>query len=1067
MLTVNIFKKVLATGITLFMFLIIMLHFSIGASALSNTKEINSNISNYDIALSGIMSNSQIDNNIINTTKESSTFQHGVFISKKSQQSILNIINSISNKKFTVDSFNYLTANSNIEDSTKSSTVSKKISDLISGKQTFILVVDDGWWKINQDGQYEKQKFQKENSVRFNNKNITLIIFNSKYYNDCNIDKSIDFISDIFHETTTKKIIEEELSDIQSLEEATDNPISADGITSTTSTDNKNIENISSSNDQKNITFLFKDAKNRLNKRLKEQSSYNGSSSNYGIQTNSIAISTTKVYGGPGSIAYAQIGSLSTGDIYEVMYNEFGWQYVLYSTSAGYKCGYISGGTENVYPSIYSTGSEGTMDSKQTVYAGPSNSGYATIGSVSLNEKITILAETSTDDYAYIEYSSSSGTKRGYVPASSITSNYYSALAKMCCNSSVYSGPEIFYHTTGVINLEEYVAVIEKNDTFAFVEYNTKSGRKRAYIQLSKLQILNTTTTIPDITITGAYVATRMRSDTDVYGGPSDVNYAKIGSVDSDESVGVINKENGWFYIQYYTSNGPKRGYVKCSMVYSDGYISDKVDEKSGTYYGNNNSSYTNANIYAGPSETYATIGSVFGYEGLTQFTLQENSFYFIEYSTSSGTKRGYIRDSDLSGRSEGGLAIVSQDNVSTYYGPDFTDSLNLSLGSVWSDEYITVIQKNNEKSYIEYNTLSGRKRGYVSNSGLIFLNQTGIPALNNYTESLYSSLQTTKVYSGPDDNYASVGTIGIGENVTVFDNNVYGYSYIRYSTNSGFKRGYVPNSLLELFVYSVSIPEINLANVTKGIYGYSGQGRELAYYKIGQGNNHMILNFCIHGFEDHWAHDGYELVLTAQQLLNQLNDKIETINNKDWSVYVILSSNPDGLLDGTTENGPGRCSTTMLNDDGSVTSNHGLDINRSFPKYFIQYTSDRNFTGPHSLMSKESVALKDFIQNNKSSSGNNVFIDAHGWLNEVIVSNKTGSIYQELINQFPGCGYENVMETNKHGFVSTWATSIGYDGALFEFPSDVWSHTDMINKRYQQCYINAIINMISNYHAQ
>lgn len=117
--------------------------------------------------------------------------------------------------------------------------------------------------------------------------------------------------------------------------------------------------------------------------------------------------------------------------------------------------------------------------------------------------------------------------------------------------------------------------------------------------------------------------------------------------------------------------------------------------------------------------------------------------------------------------------------------------------------------------------------------------------------------------------------------------------------------------------------------------------------------------------------------------------------------------------------------------------------------------------------MSKESVALKDFIQNNKSSSGNNVFIDAHGWLNEVIVSNKTGSIYQELINQFPGCGYENVMETNKHGFVSTWATSIGYDGALFEFPSDVWSHTDMINKRYQQCYINAIINMISNYHAQ
>lgn len=984
--------------------------------------------------------------------------------------------------------------------------MSTKIEALISGEKTYIIGIADGWWMTSADGQYIKQPFQQRDSIQFQDGNKTLIVFNSTFFDNHDIDQAINFISDILQDGTLKTTIKEELnknnvpessssgtssvqngqqnqtissnnsggqsnaSDSQNQVSGTDNskgsPDTHDQQDKTPE-DSKISSGISSSSVLDDFMASFDNAKKRLNEKLKNSNSSNTVNPNATVSPNGIIIGATKVYGGPGSIAYAQIGSLSTGDTYDVIFNEFGWQYVLYSTASGYKAGYISGGTDNVYPSAYATGVEGKMNSQQTVYAGPSNSGYATIGTVSANENVAVLVVNYSYGYHYIEYSSSSGTKRGYVAASSVTINSNSALAKMSSNSSTYTGPAKYFDTAGVINLEEYVTIIEKNSSFAFVEYNTKSGRKRAYLPLPTLQILNASTTIPGISVTTNYVDATMSSASDIYGGPSADNYSKIGSVDINEAVGVINVENGWLYIQYYTSNGPKRGYVLTSQVNNGSYISSTVPNKTRSYNGQNNSANKNATIYAGPGIAYATIGTVYQYEGLTQFTSQENSFTFIEYSTSSGTKRGFIQNADLSGRTEGGLATVSQDKLATYYGPDFSDGLNLSLGSVWIDEYVTILQKNDTKSYIEYNTLSGRKRGYASNSGLTFFNTTNVPTLPSYTETLYNSLQSTNVYSGPDDNYASVGSIGVNETVTVYNTDVYGYSYIRYSTTSGFKRGYVPKNFLELFVYNVSVPEINLTNVTKGVYGTSGQGRELAYYQIGQGNNHMILNFCIHGFEDHWAHDGYELVLTAQQLLNQLNDSLDIINSKNWTVYVILSSNPDGLIDGTTENGPGRCSTRMLNDDGSVSSDHGIDINRSFPQYFMQYTTARNYTGPHSLMSKESVALKKFIEDNKSPSGNNVLIDAHGWLHEIISANQTGSIYQELLSQFPGSGYEYVMNTDKHGFVSTWATSIGYDGALFEFPADVWSHADMINKRYQQSYINAIMNIISNYHAQ
>ena len=111
-----------------------------------------------------------------------------------------------------------------------------------------------------------------------------------------------------------------------------------------------------------------------------------------------------------------------------------------------------------------------------------------------------------------------------------------------------------------------------------------------------------------------------------------------------------------------------------------------------------------------------------------------------------------------------------------------------------------------------------------------------------------------------------------------------------------------------------------------------------------------MVVGFAIHGYEDHFAKDGQELVFTAQSLQTILQKNMDVITKGDWTVYVLPCMNPDGLYNGYTNNGPGRCTTTYYTASGSLSSSHGVDMNRSFPANFVVQTSARNYTGPAAL---------------------------------------------------------------------------------------------------------------------
>ncbi|MDO5785132.1 MAG: M14 family zinc carboxypeptidase [Eubacteriales bacterium] len=279
---------------------------------------------------------------------------------------------------------------------------------------------------------------------------------------------------------------------------------------------------------------------------------------------------------------------------------------------------------------------------------------------------------------------------------------------------------------------------------------------------------------------------------------------------------------------------------------------------------------------------------------------------------------------------------------------------------------------------------------------------------------------------------------------VGAYDNN--GISCTYYSYQAALNSGTLPTNFA-------------LPNVTKESFGTSGEGRELCAYTVGTGSKHMVLNFAIHGWEDHWSRDGYELVRVAAKVLETLSANAATVTQRGWSVTVIPYANPDGIVSGTTHNGPGRCSTYRYNDSGTLVKG-GVDMNRCFPSGFKVYTTARNYTGSQPLMTKEARALRTLVDNKKGSS-TNVFIDIHGWTQQILTNTSgSGFVYSTLHSYFPS----NSAGGLGGGYISRYAKSVGYNACLFEFPRNVNSHSAMVNAGYDTKFVNAVMSMINNH---
>ena len=237
-----------------------------------------------------------------------------------------------------------------------------------------------------------------------------------------------------------------------------------------------------------------------------------------------------------------------------------------------------------------------------------------------------------------------------------------------------------------------------------------------------------------------------------------------------------------------------------------------------------------------------------------------------------------------------------------------------------------------------------------------------------------------------------------------------------------------------------------------EGTYGVSGlksigdsRGRDLKYYKIGDGPNVFFATFSVHGFEDLYSHDGKALTAIAEDFKNKLIQLQDLDLDKKWTIYIFPSVNPDGEYYGWSHNGPGRTTLTS-----QAPNNKGIDLNRCWHiagTTYKRYTSTRNYNGTAGFQAVEAQALREFLISHKSQTGKTVLVDLHGWLNETIGDNGIGSYYR---TQY-GISYHN--SNYGTGYLINWArATLGARSVLVELPEYDANSTK---------YINATLNML------
>lgn len=276
-------------------------------------------------------------------------------------------------------------------------------------------------------------------------------------------------------------------------------------------------------------------------------------------------------------------------------------------------------------------------------------------------------------------------------------------------------------------------------------------------------------------------------------------------------------------------------------------------------------------------------------------------------------------------------------------------------------------------------------------------------------------------------------------------------------------------NSTNKVLAESSRIISINKATFEIGTYGSSGlkvagnpKGTDLKYYRYGDGPNVFFATFVLHGFEDNFGRDGTEVSVIAENFINELRSKEDHELTNKWTIYIFPEINPDGRNYGWTNNGPGR--TTLYS---AAPGNKGVDINRCWSTSFVPMYTDRNYTGSTSFNSYEARYLRDFLLSKKSTTGQTVLVDLHGWTTQVIGDNGICSYYKQ---KFPSTQY---TPSYGKGYLINWArSSLGANGrtarsALIELPEygtngkKILSHQDVLDSGYSRKYIDATINML------
>lgn len=299
----------------------------------------------------------------------------------------------------------------------------------------------------------------------------------------------------------------------------------------------------------------------------------------------SAKIGQTVFHGPNNNGTYCTVGSIDRNETVAILGAEGNYYHILYAVtnSSNEKTGYVLKSNistsatinEEIMSGGYRYANQSTDIKSRGLY-----SVAVSYGSISNTEGVTLLysynIHNNSESYSvgFVEYWTGTGMKRGYVKMQYLNNPFTTKLAKASSKTTTYTGPNSarFTSGTGAIGQNEYVCVLGYTEDYLFIEYNTTTGRKRAFCNKSDLGIDNPSslgiTHLPDLQRNQGYLSSLKQ---DVSAGPGLPNSlcSYVGAIGEKESVyrqstsgtNPYNQLN-YTYIVYYAGESLKGGFV-------------------------------------------------------------------------------------------------------------------------------------------------------------------------------------------------------------------------------------------------------------------------------------------------------------------------------------------------------------------------------------------------------------------------------------------------------------------------------------------------------------------------
>lgn len=307
------------------------------------------------------------------------------------------------------------------------------------------------------------------------------------------------------------------------------------------------------------------------------------------------AIGGQIVYSGPkNNGTYCTVGSISNLEAVAILGSEGDYYHILYAVTGSNteKTGYVLKSnilknpldevTEEVMSGGYRYAKQGVNIQSRGLYSVATE-----YGSISSTEGVTLLYSYNINNgsevyqVGFIEFWTANGMKRGYVKMQYLENPFNSTLIKSSQERVTYSGPNASMFNistdTGKIGVNEYVCALGYTGDYIFIEYNTNTGRRRAFCAKSDLGITNPSslgiTQLPTLQMNQGYISSASQT---VSGGPGEAQVlcTYTGAIGQNESVYRQSEEGlnpynqlGYTYIVFHVGNSFKGGFVPAEIL--------------------------------------------------------------------------------------------------------------------------------------------------------------------------------------------------------------------------------------------------------------------------------------------------------------------------------------------------------------------------------------------------------------------------------------------------------------------------------------------------------------------